>query len=157
VEWVEGKDLPSPVRTIVPAPLVADWRGVPAAMREIVGLCDITDEMIRTGIYFLCRDGALLYIGQSVNVGARIADHYRRYEFNSVFFLPWPQDDLNRMEAALIRTLRPTLNGKSVNGKMKTSAGGEAADANMLLQITKPLDNTTRPAELESPVAVQSE
>jgi hypothetical protein len=135
VERVTGRDLPAPVRIIAPAQAVSDFRKVPATMREIVGLCDITDEILRTGIYFLCRDGALLYIGQSVNAAGRVAEHYRRYEFESVFFLPWPADDLNRIEAALIRTLRPTLNGKSSNGKMRTSFGQVSTDAEIIAAL----------------------
>jgi hypothetical protein len=80
VERIAGRDLPAPIRIVVPAPKVQDFRRVPIALREIAGLCDITDETLRTGIYFLCRDGALLYVGQSINVAYRVAEHSRRYE-----------------------------------------------------------------------------
>ena len=121
VEQVEGRELPAPIRVITAAPRILDYRKVPTGLREVIGLCDVTDEIKRTGIYFLCRDGCLLYVGQSINVAARVTEHYRRYEFDSVLFLPWPGDDLNRIEAALIRELRPPLNGKSANGKMIAS------------------------------------
>lgn len=136
VERITGRDLPAPVRVIAPAELVRDFRKVPNSLREIAGLCDITDEIMRTGIYFLCRDGALIYIGQSVNAASRISDHYRKYEFETVLFLPWPADDLNRIEAALIRALRPPLNGKSTNGKMRTSLGDVDGDSSLIASIT---------------------
>jgi hypothetical protein len=140
VERVNRRDLPAPIRIIAPAEVVTDFRRVPASLREIVGLCDITDECLRTGIYFLCRDGALLYVGQSVNAAGRIAEHYRRYEFETVYFLPWPADDLNRMEAALIRALRPPMNGKSSTGLMRTSFGDASVDAGIIASITSPQD-----------------
>jgi hypothetical protein len=127
MQVVEGRDRPAPVRVIAPAPRVVDFRKVPQALREIVGLCDITDEIMRTGVYFLCRDGCVLYVGQSINAAARVAEHYRRYEFESVLFLPWPGDDLDRLEAALIRELRPPLNGKTSNGHMRAPLGGDDA------------------------------
>jgi hypothetical protein len=138
IERIEGRDLPSPIRVIVSPPQVQDFRKVPTHLREIVGLCDITDEIMRTGIYFLCRDGALLYVGQSVNAASRVAEHYKRYELDTVFFLPWPGDDLNRLEAALIRALRPPLNGKGPNGTMRTSSGEKAGDAVLIASITNP-------------------
>jgi hypothetical protein len=135
---VEGRALPAPVKVIVPAARVQDHRNVPVSLREIVGLCDITGEVTRSGIYFLCRDNAVLYVGQSVNVAVRVAEHCRRYEFDSVLFLPWPGDDLNRIEAALIRALRPPLNGKSSNGAMLTPVSDKAGDAVLIASIMNP-------------------
>ena len=136
VDRTEGRDLPSPIRIVVPAPAVSDYRKVPQSLREISGLKDISGELMRSGIYFLCRDSALLYVGQSVNVAQRIVEHFRRYEFDAVFFLPWPADDLNRLEAALIRHLRPPLNGKGANGTMRTSFGDKAGDASVIAALT---------------------
>jgi len=143
VERIAGRDLPAPIRIVVPAPKVQDFRRVPIALREIAGLCDITDETLRTGIYFLCRDGALLYVGQSINVAYRVAEHSRRYEFDAVFFLPWPRDDLDRLEAALIRTLRPPINSKTVTGMMRTSFSDQEQDATIIATLTNPPPSAT--------------
>jgi hypothetical protein len=67
---------------------------VPISLREIVGLCDLTNQFQRAGIYFLCRDGALLYVGQPINVVDRISEHAKRYELDTMLFLPWPRVDL---------------------------------------------------------------
>lgn len=142
VERSEGREMPAPVRVVVEAARVQDFRKVPQSIREIVGLCDITDEILRTGVYFLCRDMALLYVGQSRNAASRIGEHYRRYEFDQVLFLPWPADDLDRIEAALIRSLRPPLNGKSVHGTMRTSLGDPSADELTLASVMGPLIST---------------
>jgi|SRR6516164_2373040 hypothetical protein len=42
------------------------------ASGEIEGLYDITGEVSRTGIYFLCSNTLLLYTAQSVNASGRI-------------------------------------------------------------------------------------
>lgn len=136
VERVEGCELPAPVRIMVPAERVQDHRNVPVSLRQISGLCDITGEMLRTGIYFLCRDLAVLYVGQSRNVGNRITEHFKRYDFDTIFFLPWPGDDLDRIEAALIRSLRPPINGRASKGEMRTSFSDKTVDASVIALIT---------------------
>jgi hypothetical protein len=77
MQHVEGKKLPSSVRVVVEAPRVQDFRRVPTSLREVIGLCDITDQLRRIGIYFLCRDGAVVYVGQSVNVATRTNEHMK--------------------------------------------------------------------------------
>jgi hypothetical protein len=47
-------------------------------------------------------------------------------------------DDLNRIEAALIRALRPPLNSKGANGTMKTSFGNTEADTEIVAVLTNP-------------------
>jgi hypothetical protein len=154
VQQIAGRELPAPIRVIAPAPRISDFRKVPVSLREIVGLCDITDEILRTGIYFLCREGALLYVGQSVNATTRVAEHYRRYEFDSVFFLPWPADDLNRIEGALIRALRPALNGKTPTGKMRAPSSSNDGDADLIALITNATKATA--IEITAPEAIEA-
>jgi hypothetical protein len=134
----EAKDLPEPVRVVVRPSEAIDFRGMPASLREIVGLCDITDETRRIGIYFLCFNGDLLYIGQSTNAASRVAIHQARCEFDTVFFLPWPRHDLDRIEAALIRTLRPPLNAKNENGSIQTSFKDATQDIALIDAIRTP-------------------
>jgi hypothetical protein len=146
VQQFDGRDFPAPIRIVLSAAKVTDFRKVPASLREVVGLCDITDETRRIGVYFLVRDGCLLYVGQSVNAVGRVAEHYRRYEFDSVLFLPWPADDLNRIEAALIRALRPPLNSKSVNGAIRTPSRDQGDnEAALIAALTNP------PADHQTP------
>ncbi len=132
LERVQGNILPQPIRVVVPASRLADFSKTPSAIREIEGLCDISGEARRTGIYFLCHDGELVYVGQSVDVANRVANHRSsRRDFDSVFFLPWPGDDLDRIEGALIRALRPALNGTLNGGRMR--APGNANDDQAVL------------------------
>lgn len=85
----------------------------PLAIRGIVGIRDITRQIGRSGIYFLCKDDDLIYIGQSNNVHGRVSQHRREKSFTKAFYLEWPADDLDRIEGALIRELRPRLNGRN--------------------------------------------
>lgn len=74
----------------------------------------------RCGIYFLLgADGSILYIGQSVNAGARVLDHSRhgilhrgeRHSFHSWSFVPCEKKMLNFVESLYIHLLKPPLNG----------------------------------------------
>ena len=62
-------------------------------------------------VYFLVQNQAVVYVGQSIQLGGRLAEHLRTKEFDSVFFVCVPRDRLNETEAAFIRALKPELNG----------------------------------------------
>lgn len=69
---------------------------------------------VTTGIYFLYLRGKLQYIGQAVDVYARIAVHRREKTFDEAKFLACTREELNDWEGFFIRLLEPPLNG----GKM---------------------------------------
>ena len=133
LERVNGKPLPQPFIVSVSKDRISDYRHVPEQLKQIPGLVDITNETRRSGIYFLCEDNELLYIGQSVNVASRISTHHHSGKFNRVIFMAWPPDDLDNVEGALIRTLRPPLNGKTPNGKMMAPESNKSYDEIMQL------------------------
>jgi hypothetical protein len=126
---IEGLQLPDEVRITYTGPKPDDLYKVPFEIRNIEGLCDITKHIdLGPGVYFLCRDEKVVYIGQSVTPAARAASHRRpsydgNKDFNKVFFLPWPESDLDSIEGALIRAVDPEYNGNSPAGKP-----GEAAE-----------------------------
>jgi len=66
----------------------------------------------RTGIYFLIRDGRVVYVGQSVDVWSRIAHHAgaNRHIFDSYAFEPCSRDELNDLESEYIMALKPVGN-----------------------------------------------
>jgi hypothetical protein len=115
-----GKPLPNPVVVYNLPERVKNHPSVPECIRSIVGLCDISTYMRLSGIYFLVKDMEVVYVGQSVNVASRISGHatfnfYKNEtnkDFDRVFFLQWPADDLDGIEGAFIRALSPSLNGK---------------------------------------------
>jgi hypothetical protein len=66
------------------------------------------------GIYFLVHEDRVIYVGQSVNVYARISSHTDKV-FDRFTVLPCAKENLNLVESLYIHTLQPPLNGG--NGK----------------------------------------
>jgi len=69
------------------------------------------------GVYFLRRFGAVVYVGQSVNILARVNQHVSagKIEFDEVEYLRCSPDDLNDYEGFFIRFLRPPENGRGTD------------------------------------------
>ncbi len=64
-------------------------------------------------VYFLVRDGVVVYVGQSIALPGRIASHISNKDFDRVFYLEVPREHLNAIESAFIRALNPELTGSS--------------------------------------------
>lgn len=71
---------------------------------------------LATGVYFLIGGNKVVYVGQSVNVYARIAYHTDKI-FDSFAFIPCEQNMLDALESLYIHVLRPPLNGDQHGGK----------------------------------------
>ena len=72
------------------------------------------------GVYFLVHDGRVVYVGQSVNVIARIAQHIADgKKFSRMAYVPCNRENLDVLESLYIHLLRPPLNGVQINGKYK--------------------------------------
>jgi hypothetical protein len=99
-------------------PHLTDFKRVPPSLHEVVGLHDLTSYCKMSGVYFLCRDGALLYVGQSVDVITRFGQHRRHFDFDTALFMPCAPEDLDRVESEFIRELRPPMNGTFANGRI---------------------------------------
>lgn len=71
------------------------------------------------GVYRLLRDGNTIYIGQSVNIMARIADHMEDKDFDqfSYALVDGGVEALNEVESALIIVERPPRN-HTARGKL---------------------------------------
>lgn len=86
------------------------------------------------GVYFLCHEGQVVYVGQSVNVFSRIGAHIGDKAFDSAFFVRVPKSDLDYVEGALIRTLEPKYNGRSKTGQVIGPLGyGETSEESLML------------------------
>ena len=67
-----------------------------------------------SGVYFLIHQGKIVYIGQSVCVPQRIAEHQRSgKEFDSCAYVVCEQDALDLLESMYIHVYQPKLNGDS--------------------------------------------
>ena len=75
-------------------------------------------DVIRSGVYFLIKNERIVYVGQSINVYSRIAEHYKSKFFSDVFSVPCPRSNLDVLESMYIHTFNPDLNGRSVQGKI---------------------------------------
>lgn len=63
-----------------------------------------------SGVYFLIFKNKIIYVGQSVNVYARISGHTHK-KFDSFTVLPCPKEHLNVLESLYIHMFDPPLNG----------------------------------------------
>lgn len=63
------------------------------------------------GVYFLIKNGAVVYVGQSVNVHNRIMEHRAGKDFDRFAFVACAASALNMLESLYIHVLRPPLNG----------------------------------------------
>lgn len=86
------------------------------------------------GVYFLRSGDEIVYIGQSINVYKRIAEHQNNKTFDGAEFLPCPKAELDNLEGFFTRLLRPTLNGHDegkVFGSPHSTLWGELVKLNI--------------------------
>lgn len=87
---------------------------VPPQLSRIRSLFKLPIDVLSTppGIYFLCEDEEIVYVGQALNVARRIGEHMteEKRSFNQVYFIPCLVNNLLEFESALIRWFRPRYN-----------------------------------------------
>ena len=65
-----------------------------------------------SGVYFLIQGEEVIYVGQSVNIYSRIAQHPDK-RFDRYAFVPCEVEVLDKLESLYIHTLKPRLNGNA--------------------------------------------
>jgi hypothetical protein len=85
------------------------FKALPALRGASVGRLSLPNG---AGIYFLFLGRELQYVGQSKSLMSRIGQHMyeERIAFDSVSWLSCDVGELNRLESAHIRILRPAMN-----------------------------------------------
>jgi len=73
------------------------------------------------GVYFLISRGRVVYVGQSVNVFSRVAQHSADKDFDAMAWVPCERRMLDKLESLYIHTLSPELNGDGGPGGTKTA------------------------------------
>ena len=63
-----------------------------------------------TGIYFLVKDGKIVYVGQSTNIFARVGTHKTDKDFDKAVYFECPSTELDDLEYELINILQPQYN-----------------------------------------------
>jgi transcriptional regulator with XRE-family HTH domain len=97
------------------------------------------------GVYFLMRGADVFYIGQSINIDARIAAHRtdpRMREISGVFWIDVQESELDAYEGALLRALRPI-------GNTRRTPGNKADDARILSKLG--IESSAVPARVPVP------
>jgi len=63
------------------------------------------------GVYFLIEDDDIVYVGQSINIDARVGQHHTTKTFSFVAYVECQQEKLLALEALYIHKFDPPLNG----------------------------------------------
>lgn len=61
-------------------------------------------------VYFLCRRGEVVYVGESQCLPHRLRRHHKEKTFDEVFWIPVPPKERLSVEQQFISALRPRLN-----------------------------------------------
>lgn len=143
-----GKMVKHGFKIIPPCPPVDDRP--PMSVCDVVGLSQIPDHSYQPGVYFLCKNNEVVYVGQSVSIHGRIQSHKHNKNFDRVYLLPIPESELNQIESAFIHYLKPPLNGHNKYSCSKKSAPNlkmteeEAKSIVLSCRNSESLDDTER-------------
>lgn len=87
----------------------------PEQIAGVRGLARFTMEARQypPAIYFLCKEGRVVYVGQSMRLPIRIGGHCLSKSFDSVFWFEADMMRLDVIERAFIRYLRSPLNKRA--------------------------------------------
>ena len=78
------------------------------------------NQVVLLGVYFLIKNNSVVYVGQSVNIFARINSHFSTKDFNSFSFIQCKKTDLDKLESLYIHYLKPPQNATYKNGNKKS-------------------------------------
>jgi hypothetical protein len=80
---------------------------------------------VNIGIYFLIRDGKVVYVGQSIHIALRVAIHAQTRRFDSWSWVPCEIDSLSKMERSYLDAFLPEENmdlaTRTLRGDFKTA------------------------------------
>lgn len=105
---------------------------VPPGLEEVKGLVHLRIRGLCSGVYFLCLDGIVVYVGQSNSITTRIADHvkqtktcskFKTFDHELIYFIRCPESELDETEQFWIRRLKPKYNVTHKPREPKPSPG----------------------------------
>lgn len=119
MEWIESsnlitytgvaRDFPRRLSVMINGPY-ADPGSSPKELSYIEDLMEMNEMNYPPCVYFLCREGKVVYVGQSIQLGYRITTHNRDKEFDQVYYIAVPEKDLFGVESTFIHILKPEYN-----------------------------------------------
>lgn len=74
------------------------------------------------GVFFLMREGQVVFVGSGMEVGDRVLTSGRGKKFDEVRYCPCSRGEMRRLEEVYIRFLRPVLNARSLTEPPLTRA-----------------------------------
>ncbi len=116
-----GMPMPTRLSLLVPAES-HPASDAPESISRLDGLLHIDPaHFLCPGVYFLCLGDEVVYVGQSVNVSARVLTHInesrrpagKTFDPLRIFYLPVPESELLRVESEFIGRLQPRYNGET--------------------------------------------
>lgn len=135
LSYCEGKELPINFKVFVKKDINIIDRP-PDAIRLNKDLIQVDIHYYPPGVYFLCNGDEVVYVGQSINIFGRLVEHRQNKNFDRIYILPIPEHELNAVEGALIRILKPKYNrsNKRTNGVVAPPNYGKIDDRNVLIK-----------------------
>lgn len=111
LQMVPGKALPATLTILEDTPRVDD-AAVPRALSPLTGegLRRMPNLWMPPCVYFLVRDREVVYVGQTISLASRLESHRKDKQFDEVFYLPTPREELLQVESGFIKALDPELN-----------------------------------------------
>jgi hypothetical protein len=85
---------------------------VPIEISKIEELYRIPETLFQSGtcVYFLCREGKVVYVGKAENIHSRLIEHHKTKNFDDVFYIRVSANRMSKIESSLIAYLRPEYN-----------------------------------------------
>ena len=84
---------------------------LPAGIRGVASVRPVPTPEPLTGVYFMVKDDAIVYIGKSLDIQLRLLMHKGNdRDYDRVWYIPCDAADLDDLEKAAILTLLPPLN-----------------------------------------------
>lgn len=112
IQEVEAKKITAIVKIQCYDEKITNSDNVPVEISRIEDLYKLPKTLFNSGscIYFLCRENKVVYVGQALNIHARLVEHHRCKNFDNVFYIRVSANRLNIIENSLIAYLKPEYN-----------------------------------------------
>jgi hypothetical protein len=125
---VESRKAPFVIPIQIQDERTTETDNIPFEISKIDCLFKLPKTLFNSGtcIYFLCREGKVVYVGQSENVHSRLVEHIKTKHFDNVFYLRVPANKMNKVEHALISYLKPEYNKTSIKQTNKSISLAES-------------------------------
>lgn len=101
----EGYSKPKKKRPLQPEP-----QDVSPLKSKAAILAAAREATLFPAVYFLIKDGEIMYVGETTNIFWRIASHLLVRQFDSFSYIPCKKERLRKLEARYIQEFQPVWN-----------------------------------------------